>query len=104
MGKIVKYYRKEGYFGKLFSVPQALKDGWNIEHKEGWWKSFIGTILVDRKKPTHTVTVSRIETDDMFYFVYFKEGGWLLLDHTIEQFDLLKKEQNSQVCDATMLN
>ena len=89
---VIKYYQKEGRFGKVFSVKQALKDGWKVDfRKVKVFEEFDGIKLVDRNKPSHTVTVKVIEEDDNFFKVYFNEGGWQLLDHCIEQFEIAQE-------------
>lgn len=86
---VIKYYKKEGRFGKVFSVKQALKGGWGVDfRKVKVFEDFEGIKLVDRNKPSHVVTIKAILEDDVFYKVYFNEGGWQLLDHCIEQFQV----------------
>lgn len=83
---IVKYYEKHGHFGKVFNMDQALNDGWGINFEDGWREKVIGSQFVDRKKTSYIVTITRIELEDNFYMIFFNKGGWLLLDHAIEQF------------------
>lgn len=84
---IIKYFYMNGQ--KFFDVVQAIKDsGWGIEYEN--ILKCQGIELIDRNDPNHRVTVASITLDKFFrmYFVSFVQGGWLCLDHAIEQFKL----------------
>lgn len=79
---IIKYEFDEE--GKCFNVGQALMDGWGVE-----WEgedALIGLSLQDRKNPRHKVTIKKVDWTLETMRVWFNEGGWLCLDHAIEQF------------------
>jgi hypothetical protein len=82
---IVKYIYKEGR--KVFSIPQALMDGWGIEYNDQ--TNLVGLKLQDRQKRTYKTEI--IGNDEFMGLirVYFKGGGWLCLDHAIEQFKVV---------------
>ncbi|AGO48858.1 hypothetical protein Phi46:3_gp114 [Cellulophaga phage phi46:3] len=76
---IVKYNKN-----RQFSIIQAVKDGWNKEYVV--LDDLVGLKLQDRKNPKHKVTISDIGWFMDICNVSFEEGGWLCLDHAIEQF------------------
>ena len=73
---------------KKFDVAQALSDsGWGVSLEDILKTE--GLELMDRKNSNHRATVSSIRFDRFMqmYFVSFAEGGWLCLDHAINQFE-----------------
>ena len=84
---IVIYYKKKG--GRVFNCGQAVKDGWGIEWTD--LEGLVGLKLQDRTKPKHQVEISGAGDMMGCYTVSFQEGGWLALDHAIEQFKLMKQ-------------
>lgn len=87
-GTIVQYYDEGGRI--VFDVGQALSDGgWEVA-QEGL-VGISGLELVDREDPKHKITVSYIRHNEFFnmYFVNFVGGGWLCLDHAINQYKKL---------------
>ncbi len=84
---IIRYFELDGC--KVFDVVEALKaSGWKIEYKNILATS--GLRLISRDDPQNKVTVRSIRLDRLFatYFVRFVEGGWLCLDHAIENYEL----------------
>jgi len=80
---IVKYFG-EGT-AKKFDVNQAIRDGgWPDPDKPVPKR---GIKLKDRKSGELAVVV-KITSDSFYgmYFVHFKGGGWLCLDHAINQY------------------
>jgi hypothetical protein len=83
---IVKYFEDENG-NKQYDVPQALEDGgWGIKQDD--LRAVSGMLFMHRKDPNHRVLVTHITHDILFnfYLVFFQEGGYLCLDHAIEQF------------------
>jgi hypothetical protein len=76
---IVKYTKD-----RRFSIRKALKDGWEKEYIS--FDEMIGLKLQDRKKENHLVVIEKYDWYMGVFRVHFKEGGWLCLDHAIEQF------------------
>ena len=88
---IVKYFEKDGH--RVFDVIQALEDsGWCIELSD--ILSVADLDLASRNNPDHRETVSSITLPPLMdmYIVHFKTGGFLLLDHAIEQFEKVTKD------------
>ena len=69
---------------RKFNVGQAIKDGWGLDWQGE--EALIGVKLQDRKKARHKVEVDNVDWFMGILRVWFKEGGWLCLDHAIEQF------------------
>jgi hypothetical protein len=85
MSPIVQYFTVDGQ--KKFDIAQALRDsGWGVSYAR--LDEMAGVQLVDRNNPDHRVTIAGIRADPLFamVFVDFEGGGWLCLDHAIEQF------------------
>ena len=65
--------------------------GW-LNHERKLLRQLHGIAVRDRKDTSSTTTIYRIDYDDFcrMYFVFFESpsGGWLTLDHAIEQYEI----------------
>jgi len=86
---IVEYYMKDGF--RKFNPNQAIKKAWGIDCDGFDYSPLEGLKLQDRQNPTDTTTIDRLDWMLTVAIIYFKEGGYLALDHTIEQFELYKE-------------
>lgn len=84
---IVEYFEKNGR--KVFDVVEALSaSGWNVLYED--LLEISGLHLVSRDDPHEKITIKSVVCDTLsvMYYVHFEEGGWLCLDHVIEQYQL----------------
>lgn len=82
-------YNGEG-FGKTFNVYSELKRLWDKDVKVV--QQLKGTVLQDRKNKNLVVVIKDAKFHDGTAIVYFQEGGWLCLDHALEQFKVINNE------------
>jgi hypothetical protein len=79
---IVKYFKNERG-QRVFCINQAIHDGQYPDPKN--IGAYSRAILIDRQTGQHH-RVSHISGDESMYLINFDGGGFLCLDHTIEQF------------------
>lgn len=85
---IIEYFYKNGI--KMYDINQALKDGgWPEINKENY--KYLH--LIDRKTGEQAI-VKEITGTQQMYFVRFIGGGFLCLDHAIEQYKISQNPEN----------
>ncbi len=75
---IVHYYIKDGR--KVFNCGQAVKDGWGVE-----WSDVVGLELT-RRIDNHKTTITHLGEVAGIITVHFAHGGYLALDHAVEEY------------------
>lgn len=86
---IVQY--KGQFPNRTFDVNQALRDGGWAEDYEAL--RFPLRVMDRKRKKRATVTSVFYLPDFGMYRVQFKTFGWLLLDHAIEQYSVVKRRE-----------
>lgn len=88
---VVQYFMRDGL--KTFDINQAIRDGQFPDPRHP--SEYEGMIVVDRQSGEEA-TITRITGSEEMYFVHFSSGGWLCLDHAIEQYIPKSKIDDSQ--------
>jgi len=81
-GLFVKYYMKGGV--RMFDANQAVNHGWGIEFEE-----IPGIVLKRRDGKGKASMVLGTSIECGVYAIHWKSGGWLAIDHAVEQYTIL---------------